>query len=123
MHVGPGKQYPIVWQFIRKGTPLEIVEEFDVWRRIKDFQGAEGWMHKSLLCGKRTVCVLKNTQSFFSKPDEKATVIAYLEPGVIGKLISCEGLWCKIQVKSKESDLKGWIKRTNLWGVYPHESK
>ena len=54
---GPGKQYPINWVFARKGLPVEIIEEFDTWRKIRDYDGEEGWIHSSLLSSRRTIMV------------------------------------------------------------------
>src|SRR5262245_5050819 len=50
---GPGTRYPVEWVFKRKSMPVEIVAEYDIWRKIRDWQGASGWVHQSLLTGKR----------------------------------------------------------------------
>lgn len=123
LHVGPGKNYPIEWKYIRQGLPIEIIAEFDTWRRIRDCQGTEGWVHKSLLSGRRTVCILDKIRPLRNKPSEKSQIIAHLEPGVIGKALECEGNWCKIEVKSPMGTYKGWLKRRCIWGVYPNETK
>ena len=54
VRAGPGSRYPIQWEFRKKGLPVEIVLEFDTWRKIKDYEGQEGWVHQSLLSGRRT---------------------------------------------------------------------
>ena len=54
---GPGKQYPVNWVFARKGLPVEIIAEFDTWRKIRDYDGEEGWIHSSLLSSRRTIMV------------------------------------------------------------------
>ena len=59
---GPGTRYPIKWVFQRKNLPVEIVQEFDTWRKIRDIDGEEGWVHQSLLSGKR-FGVLKDGQA------------------------------------------------------------
>ncbi len=123
LHVGPGKNYPIDWCYVRQNLPVEIIAEFDTWRQIRDWQGAEGWVHKSLLSGKRTVWVLHKVRPLRKGPDEKAKVIAQLQPGVVAKAVECQGNWCKIEVKYKNSVYKGWIKRRCLWGIYPNEMK
>lgn len=124
LHVGPGKNYPIDWQYVRQSLPVEIIAEFDTWRQIRDWQGSQGWVHKSLLSGKRTVWILHKVRPLRNAPDEKAKVVAQLEPGVIGKAIECQGNWCKIEIKSPQyGSYKGWVKRRCLWGVYPNETK
>ena len=37
--------------FTRAGLPVEIIAEFENWRRIRDAEGAEGWVYHSLLVG------------------------------------------------------------------------
>jgi len=53
MRFGPGKQYPIKWVYERKWLPVEIILEFDTWRKIRDHAGEEGWVHQSLLSDRR----------------------------------------------------------------------
>lgn len=123
LHVGPGKNYPIEWRYVLQNLPVEIIAEFDTWRQIRDWQGTEGWVHKSLLSGRRTVWILHKVRPLRKSPDEKAKVIAQLQPGVVAKALECQGNWCKIEIKSKQGTYKGWIKRRCLWGVYPNETK
>ena len=33
---------------------MEIIQEYDNWRRVRDSDGSEGWINQSLLSGKRT---------------------------------------------------------------------
>src|ERR1700745_1267941 len=57
VRTGPGERYPIEWVFTRKGMPVEILAEFDVWRKIRDWQGTEGWVHQRMVTGNRAVIV------------------------------------------------------------------
>src|SRR5919204_606278 len=57
VRTGPGTRYPVDWVFKRKGMPVEIVAEFENWRKIRDWQGASGWVHQSLLTGKRSFII------------------------------------------------------------------
>ncbi len=54
LRVGPGRDYAVTWLFLKSGLPVEIVQEYDNWRRIRDSEGTEGWVYQSLLSGKRT---------------------------------------------------------------------
>ena len=36
VRAGPGTRYPIEWVFKRKGMPVEIVAEFENWRKIRE---------------------------------------------------------------------------------------
>jgi SH3-like domain-containing protein len=116
MRAGPGTEYPILWQYHRKGLPVEIVQEFDTWRRIRDRDGAIGWVQANLLSGKRTAQVINQQQVLMSEPSGGVPV-AKLDPGVIGHLKECDGSLCRIDVNG----YKGWLARSDLWGVYPDE--
>lgn len=117
VRTGPGVRYPIKFIFNRDGLPVEIIKEFDVWRQIRSLDGDEGWAHKSLLSGKRAVIITGHIQTLFKKPDEGTKPVVKLEPGVIASLDHCDNGWCYLDVAS----YSGWIKRENLWGVYPEE--
>ena len=54
---GPGQEYDVAFTFVRAGLPVEITQEFDNWRKIRDSEGSEGWVFHSLLSGKRTALV------------------------------------------------------------------
>jgi SH3-like domain-containing protein len=116
MRAGPGTEYPILWQYHRKGLPVEIIQEFDTWRRIRDRDGAIGWVQANLLSGKRTAQVINQQQVLMSEPSGGVPV-AKLDPGVIGHLKECDGSLCRIDVNG----YKGWLARSDLWGVYPDE--
>jgi SH3-like domain-containing protein len=117
VRTGPGIRYPIKLLLKKDGLPVEIIKEFDVWREIRSMEGDEGWVHKSLLSGRRAVIIQKHLQTLFKKPDEGSRPIVKLEPGVIAGLDHCEKEWCYLKVAS----FRGWLKRDNIWGVYPDE--
>lgn len=118
---GPSEAHPIEWVYERAGLPVEITEEFDSWRKIRDAQGTVGWVSEELLSGRRTALVKPWDKSavlpIFYEPDSDARVVAKLQSGVIGNVSRCTGLWCRIF----GSGFGGWIQQTNLWGVYPNE--
>ena len=57
VRTGPGTRYPISWVYKREGMPVEVIEEYDIWRKIRDAEGTTGWVHKSMLDGKRSVLI------------------------------------------------------------------
>lgn len=118
LRVGPGNNYPVEWVYLRAGLPVEITAEFDVWRRIKDIEGVEGWVHQSMLSGKRHALIQIPETLLYKKPDEHSCPLARLEGRVLLDLIGCKGLWCQVRVDS----FKGWVLRETLWGVYPNET-
>lgn len=118
MRSGPGLRYPVVWLYKRKGMPVEITAEFDTWRRIKDIDGAEGWVHQATLSGKRTLLVTgKMVQPIFRKKDPASPLRGQAEPGVQLRALRCEDQWCKVETDG----VKGYMKRESLWGIYPQE--
>ena len=124
VRAGPGRRYPINWVFLRQAMPVEVVAEFDTWRKIRDFEGIEGWVHQSLLSGRRGALVLgSDIRDLRLDPDPAAPVVARAEPGVIGRLLRCptdsvpENGWCYIDI----AGYRGWMPRGDLWGVYSGE--
>jgi glyoxylate reductase len=42
VRAGPTKDNDVAWVYTRSGLPVEITAEFENWRRIRDWEGAEG---------------------------------------------------------------------------------
>ncbi len=120
---GPTKDHDVTWVYSRAGLPVEITAEFENWRRIRDWEGAEGWVYHSLLSGRRTATVAPNEKnksellSIYEKPDRAGAVVARLQVGVLGSVKRCSGSWCRISGEGYD----GWIPQDRLWGVYPDE--
>ena len=117
LRAGPGTNYPVDWVFVRRGLPVEVIAEFDVWRKIRDWQGTVGWVHQSMLDGKRTARVTGADRELRTEPAESAGVVARLAPRVIGRLLECNPAWCRIDA----AGYRGWLKRDEFWGTYPDE--
>ncbi|MEO0393553.1 MAG: SH3 domain-containing protein [Pseudomonadota bacterium] len=125
LRVGPGRNYAVEWTFVKVGTPLEVVQEFDLWRRVRYADGTEGWLYHSLLSGKRTATTAPWKASADqvtliearAQADENAPTTARFEPNVQVDVQSCDGTWCNVRHKSG----RGWVRQTELWGVYPQE--
>ncbi len=117
---GPGARYPIEWVYMQKSAPVEIIAEFELWRKIKDWQGSESWVHKSMLTGKRFVKVITpGENNIYAKDDYNAKVIAKVEDEVVGEIKKCpvNTNFCLIQF----GNIDGWMPRQNLYGIYPDE--
>jgi SH3-like domain-containing protein len=116
---GPSLGQRIDWTFVRRGSPLQVTDEYGNWRRVRDAEGAGGWVHQSLLSGVRTVLVQAPERVILrAGASEGAAVRAVLEPGVVARLEGCDPDWCQISVEAVE----GWAPRTALWGVDPDET-
>lgn len=118
VRTGPGVQYPIEWVFTRRHLPVEVIEQYEYWRKIRDVEGTTGWVHNSMISGKRYALVTGDVRSLRKKPEPAAPDAAKLEPGVIGQILECEGAFCRIEA----GGIKGWLTRSEFWGVYPGET-
>jgi SH3-like domain-containing protein len=118
---GPNKDQDVRWVYTHSGMPVEVTAEFENWRRIRDWEGAEGWVYHSLLSGKRTAVVAPSPKSHlvpvYEKPNVKSGEVAKLQPGVLGSLKSCDGEWCQLSGKN----FSGYVRQDRLWGAYPNE--
>ena len=118
---GPTRDHGVAWVFTRAGLPVEITAEFETWRRIRDADGAEGWVYHSMLSGRRTALVnpwkAGEEISLYSEPSTGSAVRARLEAGVLGKVEHCDGKWCRFF----DNGFDGFIEQERLWGVYPGE--
>lgn len=118
VRTGPSTDHPIRWVYTRAGLPVKVVEEFDVWRRIEDPDGEQGWAHSTLLSIRRTVMIRgADIQELRRSPEPDARVVLRAEPGVIGGFDHCERDWCRIEIQGQ----RGWLPRAALWGVLPEE--
>jgi SH3-like domain-containing protein len=125
---GPSKDHRTAWVFQRAGLPVEIVAEYETWRRIRDSEGTEGWVLHSLLSGRRTALVMPWAKdaaaaiTLVDRADDRGDTVARLQPGVIAHVKDCTGIWCRIViVLDGGRDVDGYIRQEKLWGVYPDE--
>jgi SH3-like domain-containing protein len=118
---GPTRDHDVVFVYTRAGLPVEITAESDNWRRIRDWEGSEGWVYHSLLSGKRTAVILpKDKQQLVplrDAPDPEGRIVAQLQAGVLAAVKRCTGTWCHIT----GAGFDGWIVQEQLWGVYANE--
>ena len=119
---GPSTDQSIVWVFSRAGLPVEIIAESENWRRVRDSEGADGWVFHSLLSGRRTVLISpwSKGQESVKLHDSRSTgsrAVAELQSGVLGNVVSCDGEWCELTV----GDYSGYVEQDKLWGVYRGE--
>jgi len=116
---GPSNENPVSWVYVRKGWPVEVIAEQDVWRRIRDKNGQMGWIHSRLLDGTRTAVVEGTSmRALRRKPEEGARPVAWAEPGVLLRLKRCQASWCEVE---GQDSVDGWLERGALWGLLPGE--
>jgi len=118
MREGPSTKHSVKWVYHREGLPMQVLAEYDVWRRVRDQDGEIGWIRVSLLANERGAVVVGSGHAAV-RADESvdAPIIAQVEPGVVGRVVSCGTNSCRLDF----SELEGWIERTRIWGVYADE--
>ena len=128
VRVGPGTRYDVAWVYVKAGTPVEIIQEFDTWRKIRDVDGSEGWLHQNLLQGRRAGLVAPwkpagETVALRRDRSAEAGVRAWLTPGYRVELKECDGSWCSVvaAVEGTGRSYDGWLPQEELWGVYKGE--
>ncbi len=118
---GPSSEHPVAWVFQRKGLPVEIVAEFENWRRVRDSDGEEGWILQNMLSGKRTAVIAPWKQGqrvpLLTAATAASGLVAEVGAGVVGEVEGCDGQWCEVTAGGYD----GFVEQTQLWGVYPGE--
>ena len=85
---GPSRQHPIAWRYQRRGLPLVVVAETDMWRKVRDVHGDESWIHKPAISGERRVLILEDAL-LRSKPRDNAKIKARIDQNALMTLIEC----------------------------------
>lgn len=131
VRVGPGTKYGVSWIYKVAGTPVEIIQEFDVWRKIRDVDGSEGWVHQNMLSGNRAGYVLPEANvervGLRVAARDDAGIAAWVGPGFPVKIQSCESGWCAVLAIDHPdgrpvATYSGYLPEGDLWGVYRGES-
>lgn len=121
VRAGPTKDNDVAWVYTKSGLPVEITAEFENWRRVRDSEGAEGWVYHSLLSGRRTAVVTMKTRDelapIYDRADATSAVAAKLQAGVVAQVKKCAANWCRVT----GAGFDGWIEQQRLWGVYADE--
>ena len=114
---GPSLSHRVDWVFVRSGLPVEVIAEHGNWRKVRDHDGASGWVHHSLIRGARSVIVTAPEAALMSGPSQKSRTVARAERGVVAWIGECGPAWCEIEAGGHE----GWTLKTALWGVRADE--
>ena len=114
MRTGPGKEFPIKFEINQKGYPVEIIAEFNNWRKVNTKNNLSGWIHTQLLSSFKTALVITNTPLKKRSSDSSKT-LAKLLPNLLIKVKKCKLDWCNIEV-FKNKNFIGWIKKNTIWG-------
>lgn len=114
MRTGPERTYPATWRYRRRDLPVQVMQVYGNWRRIKEQDGTEGWMLATLLSAQRTAVVTGDApQPMYADPSSSSKLSWRAEPGVVGKISKCESGWCLFDAGGK----RGYIQEDHIWGV------
>lgn len=113
--IGPSSNHRILWQYRRKGLPVIVVAETELWRKIRDFNGDEAWVFHGLLSGVRRAIVTDETE-ILRKPQTDARIMAVAPKNALLRLEGCENGWCAV---TAEGGYKGYVSQNVLWGASP----
>jgi SH3-like domain-containing protein len=118
---GPSSDHAVAWVYQSKGLPVEITAESETWRRVRDAEGAEGWVLQNMLSGKRTAQIAPSRKGTFvnlmAGPSVESGAVAKFASGVLADIKSCDGNWCRIVA----SGFDGYVNQNLIWGAYPGE--
>ena len=118
MRTGPGRNYPATWLYLRSDLPVQVVETYPSWRKVRDPGGETGWMLQGLLSDTRTALVTGDEpRPMHESADERSPVRYRAEPGVVGRISRCGDGWCRLDAGGRE----GYIRTGHIWGVDPGE--
>ncbi len=117
VRAGPGVRYPVKWVFVRKQLPVAVTAEFESWRKIRDSEDAEGWVHRAMLSAKRSIVVVEKAKTLRRRASDTAPAVAQLAPGIVAKIESCNGQWCEVEVGA----YSGWVRQAGFWGLRAKE--
>ena len=118
MRTGPGRTYPANWLYQRQGLPVQVIEVYPGWRKVRDPDGTEGWMIGNLVSDQRAGMIKGTVAALRDSPNPGAKIVWRAEPGVVGRIDKCGGGWCRIDVHGRG----GYVEATHLWGVDPGET-
>lgn len=121
LRAGPAESFPIKWVYQEKNYPVEVIDSFEHWRQIREVDGTIGWVHQKMLKEARYV-IIQEEDKLLSKPLNTGKIIAYVQPGVVGRVRSCpNGDYCLLQFINDDKKIEGWFPRRFVWGLFDGE--
>ena len=109
---GPGDWYPIKWQINTPSLPLKVIERGEFYNKVELHDGTQGWLSIILTSNKKNLIVIKDTNLISNSGKIKAKI---LKDNII-KTYNCDlekkSQLCKVEIKN----IKGYIRKSNLWG-------
>ena len=110
---GPGLNNLILFKILKKGYPLLVIEKFEDWYRVIDFDENKGWVSKTQLSNDSYVIMTRGTEKILKFPNNNSKILAFVKMNFILKLEKCRKKWCKVT----SNNIKGWVPKKSLWGI------
>ena len=111
---GPSFEYPVKLFYKKKFLPVLVQDKSENFRKIRDHENNTGWIHVSQLSKKKAAIVVDDNAYIFSSNSIYSRPLAISKNGKLLLIKKCKKDWCKISSKN----IKGWIKKESLWGLY-----
>jgi SH3-like domain-containing protein len=112
MRTGPSTNNPLKFTYYVKSMPMEVLDEYQGWYKVRDFEGDQGWINKNLISRRQTV-ILTAEEIMFKKRNTTSKPILRIEEKVVARVRRCVEGWCKLSIQGYE----GWVEKANLWGA------
>ena len=109
---GPSFKYPIKIFYKKKYLPVVVQDKSGNFRKIRDHENNNGWIHVSQLSKKKAAISIDEKLIIFKNPTIYSKPLAVLAKGRLCLVLKCEKEWCKIKVDK----YNGWVKKESLWG-------
>lgn len=108
---GPGINYDVLWQ-VEKYHPLMVLNKNGQWYHFRDFEGDEGWIHRSLLGEIPSVITKSEKCNVRSGPGTGYKILFTVEKGIPFRVLARKENWIRIQHADGD---KGWIHKSLVW--------
>jgi SH3-like domain-containing protein len=109
---GPSLDYPVAWTYERLGLPVVIVRESREWRKIRDPQGDEVWVHRRMLAAERTV-ITTDKGAIRRTPESRSALVAQFDAGAVLQMRGCNEAWCEVEAEGR----RGFVPKSEVWGA------
>ena len=112
---GPGREFPIKYELKQRSYPLEIVAEFNNWRKVRTQNNFNGWVHTQLLSSFKSGLIIDDTL-LKRIPSNRSLSKARLLRGLLIKIKKCKIQWCKVEI-NHNNNFVGWVQKEKIWGA------
>ena len=109
---GPGEWYPIKWIINAPNLPLKVLERSQTFNKVELHDGTQGWLSKILTTNKHNLIVIEDSNLINKNGKIKAKVLKHYIIRKHNCYLEKKQKFCKVENKK----VKGYIRKSNLWG-------